>query len=71
MERLRGGNMDLTRNEIEYLIEQRVFNEKHRIILKYRLLDGYTYEKIAELMDMSDRQIKNITYKNLEMLGWK
>jgi len=71
MERLRGGNMDLTRNEIEYLIEQRVFNEKHRIILKYRLLDGYTYEKIAELMDMSDRQIKNITYKNLEMLGWR
>ena len=71
MERLRGGNMDLTRNEIEYLIEQRVFNEKHRIILKYRLLDGYTYEKIAELMDMSDRQIKNITYKNLAMLGWK
>lgn len=63
--------MDLTRNEIEYLIEQRVFNEKHRIILKYRLLDGYTYEKIAELMDMSDRQIKNITYKNLAMLGWK
>lgn len=63
--------MDLTRNEIEYLIEQRVFNEKHRIILKYRLLDGYTYEKIAELMDMSDRQIKNITYKNLEMLGWR
>ena len=71
MERLRGGNMDLTRNEIEYLIEQRVFNEKHRIILKYRLLDGYTYEKIAELMEMSDRQIKNITYKNLEMLGWR
>lgn len=63
--------MDLTRNEIEYLIEQRVFNEKHRIILKYRLLDGYTYEKIAELMEMSDRQIKNITYKNLEMLGWR
>jgi len=63
--------MDLTRNEIEYLIEQRVFNEKHRIILKYRLLDGYTYEKIADLMDMSDRQIKNITYKNLAMLGWK
>lgn len=63
--------MDLTRNEIEYLIEQRVFNEKHRVILKYRLLDGYTYEKIAELMDMSDRQIKNITYKNLAMLGWK
>lgn len=63
--------MDLTRNEIEYLIEQRVFNEKHRIILKYRLLDGYTYEKIGELMDMSDRQIKNITYKNLAMLGWK
>lgn len=63
--------MDLTRNEIEYLIDQYIFNEKHRIILKYRLLDGYTYEKIGELVDMSDRQIKNITYKNLEKLGWK
>ena len=63
--------MDLTRNEIEYIIDQRIFNEKHRIILKYRLLDGYTYEKIGELVDMSDRQIKNITYKNLEKLGWR
>ena len=63
--------MGITTNEINEIIEQHVHNEKHRVILRYRLLDGYTYERIAELLGMSDRQIKNIVYKNLEMLGWK
>lgn len=63
--------MGITTNEINEIIEQYVHNAKHRAILRYRLIDGYTYEYIAEIMRMSDRQIKNIVYKNLEMLGWK
>ena len=63
--------MSITTDEINRAIEQYVHNEKHRVILKYRLLDGYTYERIAEILGMSDRQIKNIVYKNLELLGWK
>lgn len=59
---------DMSRNNIEYLIEQYIHKEKYRTVLKYRLLDGFTFEKIAELMDMSDRQIKNIVYKSEEQL---
>lgn len=53
----------LTRNEIEYLIEQRIHNERNRQILKRRLLDGICYEPLAEEFDLSVRQVKNIVYK--------
>lgn len=53
----------LTRNEIEYLIEQRIHNERNRRILRRRLLDGICYEPLAEEFDLSVRQVKNIVYK--------
>lgn len=58
----------LTRNEIEYLIDQRIHNQRNRAILKRRLLDGICYEPLAEEFDMSVRQIKNIVYKCEAML---
>lgn len=54
---------DLPRSEWERLIDEWIFNEKHRAILKRRLLDGITFEKLAEEFDMSERQIKTIVYK--------
>lgn len=59
---------DMPRDEIDFLIEQYIHKEKYRTVLKYRLLDGFTFERIAELMDMSDRQIKNIVYKSEDKL---
>ena len=56
--------MDLSRSEIEQLIDEWVLNERNRRILKRRLLDGITYERIAEEFMMSTRQIKNIVYKS-------
>ena len=55
--------MDLSRSQWEHLIDEWIFNERDRKILKRRLLDGITYERLAEEFDMSVRQIKNITYK--------
>ena len=37
---------------------------RNRQILVDRLIEGMTYEAIAEKHDMSVRQIKNIVYKN-------
>lgn len=54
---------DLTTSEIENLIDEWCRNEKYRRILKYKFVDGYTHERIAEIVDMSVRQIKNIVYK--------
>lgn len=53
----------LPRSELERLIDEWIFNEKYRSILKRRLLDGTTYDKLSEEFDMSVRQIKNIVYK--------
>lgn len=59
---------DLSRSQIESLIEEWILNERNRAILKRRLIDGITYEKLAEEFDMSVRQIKNIVYKSEEKL---
>ena len=56
--------MDLSRTEIENLIDEWIFSERDRKILKRRLLDGICYEPLAEEFDLSVRQIKNIVYKN-------
>lgn len=60
--------MDLSRSQWEHLIDEWIFSERDRKILKRRLLDGITYERLAEEFDMSARQIKNITYKQQEKL---
>ena len=59
---------DYSRTEIETAINEWILNEKHRHVLKYRLIDGYTYETIAEIEDMSVAQIKRIVYKSQEKL---
>lgn len=57
-----------SRDDIEYLIDQYIHNERNRAILKRRLLDGICYEPLAEEFDLSDRQVKNIVYKCEEKL---
>jgi AraC-like DNA-binding protein len=59
---------DLPRSEWNKLIDEWIFNERNREILKRRLLDGICYEPLAEEFDMSVRQIKNIFYKSEERL---
>ena len=56
-------NLNIPRSEVEHLIDEWIFNERNRTVLKRRLLDGVTYEKLAEEFDLSVQQIKNIVYK--------
>lgn len=60
----RGSDLDLSRSQIEHLIDEWIFNERDRKIIKRRLLDGICYEPLAEEFDLSVRQIKNIVYKS-------
>jgi len=55
--------LDISRSEVSDLIEEWIFSERDRKILKRRLLDGICYEPLAEEFDLSVRQIKNIVYK--------
>lgn len=61
-------NYDLTRTEWENLIDEWIFDEKHRAMLKRNLLDGRTYEQIAEQFDMSPRHVGRIIPKLQEKL---
>ena len=64
-------NLDLSRTEIEYLINEWIIGnngQRDRKLMKRRLIDGITYENLAEEFDLTERQVKNICYKNMEKL---
>ena len=57
---------DLSRTEIENLIDEWIIGrnaQRNRMILKSRLIDGLTYEKLAEKYELSVQSIKSIVYK--------
>lgn len=56
------------RSEWEQLIDECIFNERDRVILKRRLLDGICFEPLAEEFSLSVRQTKNIVYKTQKKL---
>ena len=58
----------LPRSEVEKLIDEWIWSERDRKILKRRLLDGVIYERLAEEFDLSVRHIKQIVYKSEEQL---
>ena len=53
----------LTNSEIAELIGEHIHSERDRQILKLKLIDGYTYEKIAEIYEMSPRYIRSLVKK--------
>lgn len=54
----------LSRTEWIQLIDNWIFNEKHRAILKRRLLDEVKIEKLAEEFNLSVDGIKRIIKKH-------
>lgn len=50
-------NNDLSRSQWEVLIDEWIFNEEHRKMLKRNLLDGRTYEQLAEEFDCSRQKM--------------
>ena len=53
-----------SRSDVEALIDEWIFNERDRMILKRRLLDGITYEMLAEEFNLSTQRVKSIVYKS-------
>lgn len=56
-------HFDLDRFEWEALIDRWIFSEEHRAMLKRNLLDGKTYEQIAEEFDCSRDKIARLIPK--------
>lgn len=59
---------ELSRSQIEHLIDEWIFSERDRAIVKRRMLDGICYEPLAEEFDLSVRQVKKIVYKSQEII---
>ena len=55
---------NITNSQIRTVIEEYIHSERDRGILLDRFVNGYTFERIAEIHDMSTVQIKRIVYKN-------
>jgi len=49
--------IDYDNSVMSRLIEERVHNDLYRRVLKLRLIDGWTYERIAEDVDRTPRQV--------------
>jgi DNA-directed RNA polymerase specialized sigma subunit len=55
-----------SRSEVEFAINQYIIGknaERDRKIMLRRLIDGITFESLAEEFDISDSQVKRIVYK--------
>lgn len=59
---------NMSRTEWSNLIDEWIFHERDRAIIKRRLLDGICYEPLAEEFDLSVQQVKNIVYKSTQKL---
>lgn len=53
----------LTNSEIERRISEHIHSERDRRIMRMRLVDGMTYERIAETVEMSPRYIRSLVTK--------
>ena len=63
---------DVGRSELNYLIDEWIIGrnaERDRLMLKRRLFDGITFERLAEEFDMSPRQTREIVHKADYVLG--
>ena len=55
--------MEYTNSKIRDVIAEYIHSERDRKIMARRLIDGITFEKIAEEFDLSVRRTKTIVYK--------
>ena len=61
-------NIKLTNSEISERISENIHSQRDRDIMRLRLIDGLTYEKIAETTELSPRYIRALVRKLLDNL---
>ena len=58
----------LTNSELAELIGENIHSERDRKIMRLRLIEGYTYEKISEVMEMSPRYVRTLVHRLADSL---
>lgn len=59
---------NLSRSELQHIIDQWIFNEMDRLILADRLLNGLTLENLSEKYDISVTSVKSRLYRAMDRL---
>lgn len=59
---------DLSRSEIDHLVDEWILNERDRLVVKRRLLDGICFEPLGEEFGLSTQSVKNIVYRSLDKI---
>lgn len=54
---------DYSNSKMESFIDEWIHSEKDRLILKRRLIDGWTYRQIAEEADIDESTCRRKVYK--------
>ena len=65
---------NVTRSQLNTMIDEYVVGfkaERNRQLMKRRLCDGLTFEALAEEADMSVMQVKNIIYREMDIITSK
>lgn len=60
--------LNVSRTEAEGLINEWIFNARDRNILRRRILDGLTFEELAEEFNLSTQRTKAIVYQSMDIL---
>lgn len=56
-------DIDISVSQVSAIIDEWIFSERDRKLMKRRLIDGICFEPLAEEFDLSVRQTKNLVYK--------
>jgi DNA-directed RNA polymerase specialized sigma24 family protein len=60
--------MEYSNSQIRELIAEYIHSERDRRILERRLVDGVTFERLAEEFEMSVKQIRVIVHRQESVL---
>ena len=60
--------MEYSNSQIREIINEYIHSERERYILYRRLVDGITFDRLAEEFNLSVRRVKDIVYRGSETI---
>lgn len=65
---MRLSELDVSRSELEHLISEYVWNARNKSLF-LKKLEGYTYEEIAEMYNLSTQRTKEIVQECINKIS--
>lgn len=60
--------MEYSNSQIKELIREYIHSQRDRMILYRRLVDGVTFERLAEEFQLSEKQVRTIVHRQERVL---